>query len=157
MRIVFLTHSYKYLELFSVLIPTLFQMSETPSQQQLPQQGYSQQQPFFPPSWGSWPQGWGFVQPTPPMPQSTPAATPRAVVGDPPKKKRALELEDEEEITPVSAPTRGRERGRGAWGGHLWGWVRLGYYASKPPLPSCHACKKQDCANCYEWEELPKK
>ena len=115
----------------------MLQMSETPAQQQQqPQQSYNQQ-PFFPPPpsyqyQGSWPQGWGYVQAAPPMAQPTPAPAPRAVIGEPPKKKRALES-DEEEAATVSAPTRGRGRGRSARGGHLWGWVRLGFYAAKPP------------------------
>ena len=134
-------------------------MSETPAQQQQqPQQGYAQQQPFFPPPYqyqGSWPQGWGYVQTAPPIAQATPAPAPRVVIGEPPKKKRALDS-DEEEATPVSAPTRGRGRGRGARGGHLWGWVRLGFYASKPPYyPATRIRSKivQAVMNGKSWEK----
>ena len=34
--------------------------------------------------------------------------------------------------------------GKAGNGGHLWvkGWHRVGYYAQKPPLPSCHTHRK---------------
>ena len=141
-------------------------MSDTPNQQQqqqLPQPGYhSQQQLFYPPPpsyqyQGGWPQGWGYVHPQPQGPHATPIRPPRAVVAEPPRKKRALESSDDEDTAPqASAPTRGRGRGRVARGGHLWGWIRFGFYTSKPTFPSCHAHKKQDCANCYAWEEVKK-
>ena len=139
-------------------------MSETPTQQQQQQQiqqPHYQQQPYYPPppsyQYQGWPQGWGYIQTQPQGPQATPLPPPRAVVAEPPVKKRALEVSDEEDsVPPVSAPTRGRARGRGARGGHLWGWVRLGFYMTKPPLPSCHAHKKPECVNCYSWEELKK-
>ena len=139
-------------------------MSETPNQQQqqqLPQPSYQQQQqPFYPPPptyqyQGGWPQGWGYVHPQGQGPLATPIAPPRGVVAEPPTKKRALEVSDDDETAPVaSGPTRGRGRVRVGRGGHLWGWIRFGFYASKPPIPSCHAHKKADCTSCYAWEEL---
>ena len=139
-------------------------MSETPIQQQQQQQiqqPHYQQQPYYPPppsyQYQGWPQGWGYIQTQPQGPQATPLPPPRAVVAEPPVKKRALEVSDEEDsVPPVSAPTRGRARGRGARGGHLWGWVRLGFYMTKPPLPSCHAHKKPECSQCYAWEDIKK-
>ena len=112
----------------------------------------AQPQPPPPPTFH---QGWGFGQPD--HHTSTPQALPRAVIGEPNPKKRALELEGDEDSFGEKAAqagtsaARGRGRGRGGRGGHLWGWIRFGYYKSKPSIPSCLAHKRPECSTCYEW------
>ena len=96
--------------------------------------------------------GWGYTQWD--LHSSTPQAPPRATIGEPNLKKRALEPEEDEERKEGEAGptlTRGRGRGRGGRGGHLWGWLRLGYYKNKPPIPSCFAHKRAECPECFEW------
>ena len=119
-------------------------------QQQPPQQQLPPPPPAFQP-------GWGYTHPHWESHSSTPQAPPRAVIGEPNPKKRALEPEEEVETSEGEAanagPTfaRGRGRGRAGRGGHLWGWLRLGYYKTKPPIPSCFTHKRAECNICFEW------
>ena len=120
-----------------------------PSQQQMAQpQGYGTQMPQQP--MPTFQQGWGFQNE---FPTSTPQAPPRQIISEPKQKKRALEVEveEEEEYYPHTTSSRGRGRGRGGRGGHLWGWVRLAYYKSRPTFPSCLAHRKAECNQCFEW------
>ena len=117
-----------------------------PTQQQMP-----------PPPPPTYQPGWSCTHPHWDSHSSTPQAPPRAVIGEPNPKKRALEPEEGSEDLEVEAahagPTfaRGRGRGRGGRGGHLWGWLRLGFYKTKPPIPSCFAHKRPECSTCFEW------
>ena len=131
-----------------------------PQQQQLPlqqqQSSYGQNyatQPQPPPV-PTFQQGWGYGQPNE-YPTSTPQAPPRAIIGEPASKKRALEVEDDPSEGDVAqagvSSARGRGRGRGGRGGHLWGWVRFGFYKSKPTFPSCLIHKRAECTSCFEW------
>ena len=122
---------------------------------QQPHQQPLQQQPPPPPP--SYQPGWGCAHPHWEYSTSTPQAPPRATIGESNPKKRALEPEEDVERGEGDATnngpnrTRGRGRGRGGRGGHLWGWLRMGYYKAKPSLPSCFAHKRPDCGECYEW------
>ena len=107
--------------------------------------------PTFQPGWGcAHSHPWEYSTPTPQAP-------PRAAIGEANPKKRALEPEEEGERGEGDAGnhgpnrSRGRGRGRAGRGGHLWGWLRMGYYKSKPPFPSCFAHKRENCGECYEW------
>ena len=130
--------------------------SQAHYQPQPPHQQHGQPN-IAPPPPPTYQPGWGCNHPHWDTHASTPQAPPRAVIGEPNPKKRALEPEEEGENYGGEAAqagpnyARGRGRGRGGRGGHLWGWIRLGYYKSKPPFPSCFAHKRADCSTCFEW------